>query len=364
MLNARRICRPADRAPSERFRPNRKLSAILLAGSVLATTGAGAEIFKKEDLLRGITITRAQCDATEQTFWLSLYGHDYCVRYYLSTAGGEGKRPVVFLQGDQLGKFNTKTWTWTDTAEAKDVDTADIMAMADGFSKETKTTAIYLARIGVDGTSGNHMSRKSVLELDLMNAALDALKQRYGFEGFHLAGQSGGSKIVAGLIGLRRDVACAVIGSGPLVAPDSRKSGDPGRNAFDTTENIAQVAQNRELRPILVTDKADKTVPLPQQVGYADRLRKAGRPVPELFVEAPETTDDKHHGVVIYTQLITAGCVLGRSDDEIARAVGTLIKRNVDYNQQRHKEAGAKASILSAARQPAADAAVAASGKK
>src|SRR6202043_970063 len=140
------------------------------------------------------------------------------------TAGGEGPRPVVFLQGAQLGKFNTKTWTWIDTSEAKDGATADIVKMADGFSKEAKTTAIYLGRIGVDGTSGNHMSRKTLLELELMNAALDAIKQRYGFEGFHLAGQSGGSKIVAGLIGLRRDVACAVLGSGPLATPQPPKN--------------------------------------------------------------------------------------------------------------------------------------------
>jgi pimeloyl-ACP methyl ester carboxylesterase len=347
-----------------RILSDRSLSAMALAGALLAATGAGAEVFRKEDLLRGITITHAQCDATPQTLWLGLHGREFCVRYYLSTAGGEGLRPVVFLQGDQLGKFNTKTWSWMDTSLAKDVDTDDIMKIADGFSKEAKTTAVYLARIGVDGTSGNHMSRKTLLELELMNAALDAIKQRYGFEGFHLAGQSGGSKIVAGLIGLRRDVACAVIGSGPLVAPDGRKSADPGRTAFDATENIAQVVQNRALRPILVTDKADKTVPIDQQTGYVDRLRKAGRQVPELFVEALETTDDKHHGVTVYTELVTAGCVLGRSDDEIARAVSTLVKRNVEYNERRRKEAGAKASILAAARQPAPDASVAAAGKK
>jgi hypothetical protein len=286
------------------------------------------------------------------------------VRYYISTAGGEGKRPVVFLQGDQLGKFNVKTWTWMDTSEAKDVDTDDIIKMMDGFSKEAKTTANYLARIGVDGTSGNHMARKTLLELELMNAALDSLKQRYEYEGFHLAGQSGGSKLVAGLIGLRRDVGCAVMGSGPLVAPDDRKSTDPGRTAFDTTEHISQVVQNRALRPILVTDKADKTVPLVQQTGYADRLRKAGRPVPQLFVEAPETVDAKHHGVATYTELVTAGCVLDRTDDEIARAVGTLVKRNLDYNERRHKEAAAKASILAAANVLAPAGSVAASGKK
>jgi hypothetical protein len=342
----------------------RMCPTIALASALLIATGAGAEVFKKEDLLRGITITRAQCDATPQTLWLNLHGRDFCVRYYLSTAGGEGPRPVVFLQGDQLGKFSPKTWTWTDTSEAKDVDTDDIMKMADAFSKETKTTAIYLARIGVDGTSGNHMSRKTLLELELINAALDAIKQRYGFEGFHLAGQSGGSKIVAGLIGLRRDIACAVIGSGPLVAPDSRKSTDPGRTAFDTTENIARVAQNRSLRPILVTDKADKTVPLGQQTGYVDRLRKAGRQIPQLFVEAAEASDDKHHGVAIYTELVTAGCVLGRTDEEIARAVGTLVKRNVEYNERRRKEAGARASILAVARQAVPDPAGATAAKK
>jgi hypothetical protein len=348
---------------------DRMLPASMLAGALLLATGAGAEIFKKEDLLRGIAITRAQCDATAQTLWLNLHGRDFCVRYYLSTAGGEGKRPVVFLQGDQLGKFNPKARIWTEPSEAKDVDTDDIVRMTDAFSKQAKTTAVYLARIGVDGTSGNHMSRKTQLELELMNAALDALKQRYGYEGFHLAGQSGGSKIVAALIGLRRDIACAVIGSGPLVTPDARTSADPGQAAFDATQNIAQVAQNRSLRPILVTDKADKTVPVGQQTGYVDRLRKAGRQVPQLFVEAPETTDEKHHGVVVYTQLAAAGCVLGRSDEEIARAVGTLVKRNVEYNERRRKEAGAKASILAAARQPvpeapAAPAAPAASADK
>jgi hypothetical protein len=197
-----------------------------------------------------------------------------------------------------------------------------------------------------------------------MNAALDALKQRYQYEGFHLAGQSGGSKIVAGLIGLRRDVGCAVMGSGPLVAPDDRKSTDPGRTAFDATESIPQVVQNRSLRPILVTDKVDKTVPLPQQTGYVDRLRKAGRQIPELFVEAPETTDAKHHGVVVYTELVTAGCVLGRTDDEIARAVGTLVKRNLEYNERRHKEASAKAGVVAAARVPTPAGSGAASGKK
>jgi hypothetical protein len=243
------------------------------------------------------------------------------VRYYLSTAGGEGSRPVVFLDGDQLGKINLKTWTWADPSEAKDVDSDDLVRRADGFSKFSKTTAIYLARIGVDGTSGSHLSRKTVLELHLMNAALDALKDRYGFEGFHLAGQSGGSRLVGALIEMRRDIACTVLGSGRLSTPGSSKVTDPGRT-FITIGDLTPVVRNLSIRPLLVTDKEDKRVPAADQTAFVDRLRKAGRVVPEFFVEA---TDELHHGVVSYDQLIMGLCTLGKSDEVIARVVRAMV---------------------------------------
>jgi hypothetical protein len=324
----------------------------IVAIALLAAPPTSADVIRGDDMLRGISTTRAQCDATPQTVWATVFGQGFCVRYYLSTAGGEGSRPVVFLSGDKLGKLNPKTWTWTDTSEAKDVDTDDLVRMADDFSKFSKTTAIYLARIGVDGTSGSHVSRKTVLELRLMNAALDALKERYGFEGFHLAGQSGGSRLVGALIEMRRDIACTVLGSGRLSTPGSSKVTDPGRTFFDTIDDLAPVVRNRSIRPFLVTDKMDKRVPAAQQTGFVDRLRKAGRVVPEFFVEA---TDELHHGVVSYDQLIMGGCILGKSDEEIARAVSTMVKRNAEYNERRQKEIKAKASIVAAARQPTPD---------
>jgi pimeloyl-ACP methyl ester carboxylesterase len=335
-------------------------TAIALAGAVLAATGAGAEIIKKEDMLRGITITHAQCDVTPQTLWLNVHGRDFCVRYYLSTVGGEGSRPVVFLQGDQKLKLDTKTWAWIDTSEAEDVDTDDLMKTADEFSKMAKTTAIYLARIGLGGTSGNHTSRHTLLELHLANAALDAIKQRYGFEGFHLAGRSGGSKLAGGLIGLRRDVACAVLGSGPLATPQPPKNPDPGRSFFEASQNVPLMAKDRSLRPYVITDKADKRVPLAQQAGFVDKMRKAGRQVPQFFVEA---TDNEHHGVQLYTELVTGGCVLGKSDEDIARALSAIVKRSADISERNKKEAKDKASILAAARQSAPDSTVATGGK-
>jgi hypothetical protein len=310
-------------------------------------------------MLHGVTITRPQCAAIEQAVWVNVSGRDFCVRYYLSTAGGEGRRPVVFIQGDYFGKLDPKTWTWVDPSDAKDINTDDLVRMADGFSKLAKTTAIYLARIGVEGTSGNHTARKTVLELQMMNAALDAIKQRYGFEGFHLVGQSGGSKLVGGLIGLRHDIACAVSGSGPLATPGSPKLTDPGRTFFDVMQNVPQLTQNRSLRLLMVSDPADKRVSIAQQTGFVDKMRQAGRPIPQFLVEA---IDEDHHGVVIYSELVAAGCVLGKTDQEIARAVSTIVKRNTEYNARRQIEASTRPGIAAAAHQPVLDARAAPGG--
>ncbi len=124
--------------------------ALLLA----AVTPTQAEIIKVADLLAGIVMTQAQCAAVGQTVWVRSFGRDFCVRYYLSTAGGEGKRPVVFLQGDKLGRRDPATKNFYQPEKLKDIDTDAFARTADSLSKATKTTAIYLARIGIDGTSG------------------------------------------------------------------------------------------------------------------------------------------------------------------------------------------------------------------
>jgi len=345
-------------------------ATAVLAAAAVAATGAAAEIIKKEDMLRGITTTRDRCAATPQTLWLNVDKQDFCVRYYLSTAGGEGTRPVVFLQGDHFTTVDTKTWQWipiskdknagvtydpTNPAQHGDVNTDDLMKTADAFSKMAKTTAIYLARMGVDGTSGNHVFRKTLLELHLMSAALDAIKQSYGFEGFHLAGQSGGSTLLTGLATMRRDIACAVSGSGPLGKSYDISSKDPARTLVNPLGFVPSIAQNRSVRFFMVTDSADRSVPAKQQTPFAEKMHRAGRDIPQYFVTA---TDDYHHGVVGYTELVTGGCVLGKSDAEIATAVG-----NAAYNGQRRKEIALFGKDGTALPHPSADSRTAPGGQ-
>src|SRR5579864_4259403 len=100
-------------------------AAIITAGLLFAAPGASADIVKKEDMLRGVTISHAQCDSTPQTLWLSVFGQDFCVRYYLSTAGGEGPRPLVYLSGDKFWPVNVRTWQWAPSKTTKVLDAFD-----------------------------------------------------------------------------------------------------------------------------------------------------------------------------------------------------------------------------------------------
>jgi hypothetical protein len=328
------------------------LSAFAVVAALMTATPSIAETLRKDDMLRGVTMSQAQCAAIPQAVWVNVYGRDFCVRYYMSSVGGEGKHPVVFLQGDQFGPLDGKAFQWKDPSGTKDVDTADLTSFADSFSKMAKTTAIYLARIGVDGSSGDHKSRKTILELQLMNAALDAIKQRYDFEGFHIAGQSGGSQLLGGLIGLRQDIGCAVAGSGQFTTNNrpalfgalfhAAENGDPGRSYFDAAKFIPSVVHRKSLRLMVVTDPSDKQVPAKMQTAYAQKFHNAGRSIAQFNVEA---TDDKHHGVVQYTRLAIAGCALGKPDTDIERAIQTLVKRNREINAQKEREAKAKTRL-------------------
>ncbi len=327
-------------------------AAIMLATAAFAAIPARADIIKKEDLLRGITMLRPQCDAMKQAVWVTVYGRDFCVRFYLSTAGGEGTRPVVFLNGDANGPVDTTVdrdnnivrFAWNDPSRAQDENTDAFVEIADDFSKMAKTTAIYIGRIGDGGTSGNHLNRKTVLELGLMNAALDALRQRYRFDGFHLAGESGGGRLVFALAAARHDIGCVISGSGQLVVTEAGKSKlhDPGQTYFDTMAGLPSMAQNRAERVMMITDPVDQQVPpATEQTPVLTRLRQLGGRVPQFLVQS---TDPRHHSVLEYVELVTAGCVLGKRDEDITRAVGTIIRRDTDLNQLQRDKAAAKAA--------------------
>jgi hypothetical protein len=298
--------------------------AIAVAFALVGIQPVCAEIIRAADMLRGIQMTEAQCAARPQTVWVRAAEQEFCVRYYLSTAGGRGVLPLVFLRGDTFGQLEPATGAFAGAAEAKDVDTDRFAQIAKLISEEASAPAIYLARIGLDGSSGHHRTRRTLLELNATNAALEAIKRRHGFQGFHLIGQSGGATLAGGLLARRSDIGCAVLGSGLLAfSRTPERTGDPATQFFNVADSAAFIARKPFSRIILVTDPADKRVPQAQQTGFINALRAAGGRAEQIMVKA---TDDNRHGVLAYSRTVANGCLRGLSTEVIEERVQSQVQ--------------------------------------
>jgi dienelactone hydrolase len=300
-----------------------RLFAAAFGLSLSIASVARAEIIPLADMLRGIPMTATECAAKPYAVWVTAYRQSICMRYYLSDAGGAGPKPVVFLSGDKLGVFNGTTQTFAPRPDDKDVDTDLLIKRADMFSRAAGTTAIYLARIGVDGSSGYHGARRTLLELQIVNEAIEAIKKRHRFEGFHLFGQSGGAALVATLPAWRSDVGCAVAGAGPLSANKTTPPSDPARRHVDPSEFAAAIAANRSARILVITDPADQTVPIERQITFVRELRRAGREVDQFFVQA---ADVHRHDVSAYSLLAVSECARRSPTPEIARKLAAYVQ--------------------------------------
>jgi hypothetical protein len=322
------------------------LTAAIVAMSLVPAAPAHADVIALPDLLRGIVVSREACARTELAVWVEVLGRAFCMRYYLSDVGGTGARPLVMLQGDQLGRADLDSRTFIPRPDATGIDTDALARRAANLSRSTGTPAIYLARVGLDGSSGHHIVRRTLLELQATNAALTAIKVRHGFEGFHLVGQSGGATLAAGLLGLRDDIGCAALGSGRLSAIGNRADlEDPDLAFFDPSDRIDASWPDRA-RVFVVTDPEDKIVRPSAQTGLVARLGDAGRRATQFFVTA---TDENRHSVSAYATLVAANCMRDQDDETIRYKLDALVARRVAAAQERN---ASRANSASASGEP------------
>jgi hypothetical protein len=66
------------------------LAGLVLAASPWIAEPARAEIIPIASLVRGVTMTAAQCAARSDTVWVTAFNRSVCIRYYVSTVGGSG----------------------------------------------------------------------------------------------------------------------------------------------------------------------------------------------------------------------------------------------------------------------------------
>jgi hypothetical protein len=298
----------------------RGLLGVLFALSLLSIAIARGEIVQTSVLGAGKSITQAECAALPGAVWVTALTRNFCIRYYLSTAGGEGTRPVVFVQGDYV--------------KTEDESTDDLTKEAARVSEIAGTTGIYLARIGRDGSSGSHDWRHSVLELHAANAALDAIKQKYGYSGFHIYGHSGGAILVGGLLSLRTDLGCVVIAEGRLVGTRKANLRDPALRDYSVADWIPIIARDHSARILVVSDPKDKIVPIGGQSPFIEKLRQAGGAAEQFLVDAGGFDPGFHHFTLPFADVAMHDCVRGASHDEIAADVAELVAESL---AARHK---------------------------
>ena len=295
---------------------------------------ASAETIRFEDMRKGTQVNAAQCAVHQQTLYVTVFGTGYCIRYYSSTSGGHGRWPVVYLPGDRPGIVKSSR-RYDDPKYRRDDDTRSMTERASKVSEAAETTGIYLARIGVGGSSGHHSQRRTATELNAYSLALDALKERHKFEGFHLVGNSGGSSLIAALLAFRSDIRCAVLGSGRLAGKRNRPRGsNPSEQPFHPQDGIAAIAKKRGVRIIVITEPNDTVVPREDQDPFVQKLRAAGGKVQQYYVRL---TDKQRHGVQRYSIPAVGGCAQGHSDQKIEASLKKIEARMLARAERRKR---------------------------
>lgn len=294
------------------------LSALLvLSGAAQAQGHQGqpdGPVFSPEQMRQGITMGAGECAAYRSTVFVTVQGQGLCFRYYLSTAGGTSSAVVYYLEGDK-------------SPEQYAFDPAKFDERAARMSADYRMPAVYLARMGLDGSSGWHRYRRTWFEVEATSRAIDAINARHGFGTVHVMGQSGGGHLTGSLIGVRGDVGCALPGSGRLafdeeyVRSEARKR-DPALRHYDPHTRLAEVVRNSiRARILVVTDPADKRVPAAMQTGFVRDVQRAGGRIAQFFVTA---TDELSHGSTPYIRVAMKGCLQGASDGEIGAKLTAL----------------------------------------
>lgn len=299
------------------------LLAVLWGGGSALAQGVpnGVKTFSAADVINGTKVSREACARTRQAVFVEAFGEGVCIRYYLS-GPARGEAPVVFFTGDVLGldaKGRREVEPGYLTQAPEYIDIASKV-----WAGRLKAPMIFFGRLGLNGSSGWHGDRRTALEVEVTDRALDAIKAREGFSGFHLVGQSGGAMLVPALVAARDDVGCAVIASGPM---DFRaftraygitfRTGGP-RAHYDPMADVAKIAAKTSgeggVRLFLLTDPADRAVPAIFQNPMVTALAAKGGHATQILTSG---RDAEHHALIEKALFVAGQCVAGEGDAAI-----------------------------------------------
>jgi hypothetical protein len=171
-------------------------ATALLSGCALTVTNYGLnDHFSSTEYLSGTTSTPEQCANTMDAVWVEGTDFHECIRYFPSDAFASGhvERAVVFLEGDQTGGHKIAA-NYSKHTPASKIEQANLEQRRDGG-----LAYVLVARPGMDGSSGQTSLKRTHYETEVMQAAIEKIKAKYGIKELGLVGLSGGGGVVADL---------------------------------------------------------------------------------------------------------------------------------------------------------------------
>ncbi|MBT2375239.1 serine hydrolase [Pseudomonas fluorescens] len=287
--------------------------------------------FPTNEALHGTVATEELCAQIPSGLWIEVEGQGYCVRYYAyGLASQKNAQILVYFGGDAL--LTTSKGVRHISTSYQSQTPAKIEAATAEWSCEANAPAIFLARPGLYGSSGNHLMRRQPLEIALMDQALDALKQRYTIGSFILAGQSGGGQIVAALLSRREDITAAVLASSlvsvrQVAAYWEYQRDIPARFLQDSTrfydplDDIERIPKAPPPTLYVISDPEDQVVPFNTQLRYVRHLRKAKLNPQHIFAHAKAPA---HHVLTEHARLAAALIAKGATPQTVRARLNKL----------------------------------------
>lgn len=259
---------------------------------LLSSAGtAGLPHFSADDVLSG-TAARAELRDAPGRVWIEVDGVPESLCLY-GAEGPSSMPPLVYLDGDCSRRVEG-AWSVYGGYSAHSPHT--LQRWAEQIASSTARTFVNLARPGIHGSTGDHQKRRRLREVSVVDAALSALKEAFGWDRIDLAGFSGGGHLVAAVLSRRSDVGCAVIASGNVsVRQRNREKGwsadITGYSDFiDPIDLVEKVATHPPQHVVVLTDPRDQVVSAACQTAYVEALRRAGVAVDHRFVPSTEPT--------------------------------------------------------------------------
>jgi hypothetical protein len=165
-----------------------------------------------DGVMRGSRTTEARCVDALSSVWVAVGKRAECIHYFAAGLQDHNDVLLVHFHGD-VGASRIGSGDMVRVDPRYENFAGQMDKIANKQATETGLPFIWIGRPGTFGSSGFHGDKLQLVNRQLLNAALDKIKNRHSVTAFALSSQSGGGTVVASILTMRQDIRCAVLGA-------------------------------------------------------------------------------------------------------------------------------------------------------